>query len=136
MILTRIFDDEIFDRALGEWTWLDFTNKKPIMSSLFGDLFFVGPDGYWFLSIFDGRLTREWPNRDALVAALNSQSGADEWLTGTLAMAADRRGVTLADGQVYAFAPHPVFTGKFDIGSIMALDLVVAHTVAGQALRP
>jgi hypothetical protein len=49
-------------------------------------------------------------------------------------MSAERRGVQLAEPQVYVFAPHPMFTGKFDLETITAMDFPVAISVIAQVM--
>jgi hypothetical protein len=134
VILTKSFEPAVFAHALAEWTWVDLSNKTPVLASLFGDVFFAAPDGYWFLSTIEGTLTRPWASRDALVAALDSPEGQDEWLLGGLAMSAHQRGVQLVEPQVYVFAPHPVLTGKFEVETIMAMDFPIAMSVNAQIL--
>lgn len=134
MLLTKSFEPAVFVKALAEWDWVDFAGKVPILTSLFGDVFFAAPDGYWFLSTMDGTLTRPWADRGALVTALDTPQGQDEWLLGGLAMSAERRGVHLAEPQVYVFAPHPVLTGKIDAETIVAMDFPIVMSVIAQSL--
>ena len=132
MILTKSFDSAVFVRALAPWWWLDTAGKTPVLSSLFGDVFFEATEGYWYLDVVEGTISREWPSRAALVAELDSEDGQDRWLMGALAIGAHERGTVLAAEEVYVFAPPPILTGIFDVETIMAMDFPTAMAVAAQ----
>lgn len=135
MILTKSFSEADFDRALESWTWLDLQNKTPILTSLFGDVLFVAPDGYWFLDSVEGTLTRPWASRDEIQADLDSESGQDQYLLGGLAMAAERSGIELGPSQVYDFMVPPTLGGSFSVENVTAAEFVVAMNMAGQLLQ-
>jgi hypothetical protein len=133
--LTKTFDPEVFVRGLAEWPDLDLQGKHPVLTSLLGDVFFAAQDGYWYLSTIDGSLTDRGPDRDALVCAISTPMKAR--ISGCTELSPcrpTRRGVTITEQQVYVFAPHPVFTGRFDPELIIAMDLVIAMSVIAQAL--
>ena len=105
------------------------------MSSLFGDLFLVADDGYWFLDTIEGTLDRQWRNREELQSSLASDEGQDEFLLGGLAEAAHRSGLTLASNEVYDFAIPPILGGDFSVENIQARDFVVSVHIAGQLIQ-
>ncbi|NEA36814.1 hypothetical protein [Streptomyces sp. SID13031] len=108
--LTRAFTAEQYARGLESWRWLDLAGKAPVFASLFGDVFFRAPDGFWWLDTLEGTLSRPWVAADALQADLNTDDGQDQYLLGDLAMGADRRGMVLG-AQVYCFTAPPILGG-------------------------
>ena len=77
MELTRSFTADQFARALESWDWTDIQGKQPLFTSPFGDVFFQTQDGFWFLDLLEGALTRPWSDADALQAELNTAEGQD-----------------------------------------------------------
>lgn len=132
MNLTRAFSSEQFERALESWSFVDFAGKAPVFTSLFGDVIFQAPDGFWCLDTVEGELSRPWDNADELRAALNTPEGQDQYLLGGLALAAHDRGLVLQDEQVYAFEKPPILGGTFDLENVTVMDFVVAVNLAGQ----
>jgi hypothetical protein len=135
MRLTKVFPPGSFSRALESWSWLDVGDKRPVLASLFGDVFFVASDGYWFLDSFEGTLIRSWANRDDLQAELESEKGQDRYLLGGLAMAADRSGMILGSNEVFDFVVPPILGGAFSVDNITKDDFVVSLHIAGQLLH-
>lgn len=132
MLLTKVFAPEIFARALESWTWLDLKNKTPFFASLFGDVFFVEPNGYRFLDTLEGTLTSIAKTKEELDSRLDSKEGQDQFLLGALAMAADRKGLHLKPNEVYDFQIPPVLGGPIDLSHVTVMDFVVSLTIAGQ----
>nr|WP_296075613.1 hypothetical protein [uncultured Actinoplanes sp.] len=128
------FSDDQYSRALESWEWLDLDGLTPRFASLFGDLFLEALDGsWWFLDTFEGQLTREWADHDAMAAALDTEPGRDRYLSAGLAIGAyQRRGLRLGVDEVYAWAPPPLITGSFDVDDIGVFDFVVVVFVAGR----
>ena len=126
-------DPETIYRDLEGWTWLPgLTDLRPVLVIVFADVILHGPDGFWWLDTMEGRLTREWASADELNGSLATPEGQDAYLLGGLAHAAHARGIERAPGQVYVFAPPPVFSGSFDVANVMAMDLTVALSISGQ----
>ena len=65
MELTRSFSADQFARALESWDWADIGGKQPLFTSPFGDVFFQAQDGFWFLDLLEGALTRPSGGRGA-----------------------------------------------------------------------
>jgi hypothetical protein len=135
--LTKQFTGPQYSHALESWSWLDLSAKTPRFTSLFGDVFLEDEDGaWWVLDTFEGELVRGWADSAALTAELNTEKGQDRYLLGGLAMAAfHRRGLTLGEADVYAWAPPPVITGSFDADEIRVFSFVVVVNTAGQLHR-
>lgn len=132
MDLTRDFSSEQFARALKAWSFISLAGKSPVFASLFGDVIFEAPDGFWWLDTLEGELSHPWRNADELRAALNTPDGQDQYLLAGLAMAAHDRGLVLHDDQIYAFQNPPMLGGTFDVENITVMDFVVAVNLAGQ----
>lgn len=134
MDLLRQFDPATYQRALRSWRWLPglADARGPLVASPFGDVFLEAPDAIWRLDVVDGTLTHAWSTVVEMRADLATEDGQDEHLYGGLALAADRAGRTLADGQVYGFVIHPLVGGTFDLANVVATDFVAWLTVCGQ----
>jgi hypothetical protein len=126
------FSPEQYEQALDSWSWLDLAGKTPQFASLFGDLFLESPEGWWYLDTIEGGLEQVWQTGAQLQAALNTPEGRDQYLLLGLAKEAERRGVSLAENEVYSLTPPPVLGGELDAANISALDFVVAVDLAGQ----
>ena len=130
--LTKVFRPEQYGQALESWRWLDLGGKAPLFASTFGDVFFRSPDGFWWLDILEGKLTRPWGTAEQVQAALNSRSGQSEYLLAELAQAAAELGITPADDEVYDFTTSPVLGGAIDPSNIGVIDFAVGVNIAGQ----
>ncbi|MBG0563388.1 hypothetical protein [Actinoplanes aureus] len=137
MELTKQFSDDQYAVALESWSWLDLHGKTPRFASLFGNIFLEDEHGgWWFLDTFGGELVSGWASRAELIAALETEEGQDQYLLGVLAMAAfHRRGLSLGDDEVYAYAPPPIVTGSFDVEAIQVFRFSVVVNTAGQLHR-
>lgn len=132
MLLTRAFTPEQYAEATESWGWLDLSGKTPIFTSPFGDVFYRAHDGFWWLDILEGALTRPWRSADELNSTLASEDGQDMYLMGALAMAAERSGLQPGPEQVYDFRISPVLGGPIELGNIGVIDFVVGVNIAGQ----
>lgn len=132
LLLTKTFSPDQYTDGLESWAWIGLEGKEPVLASLFGHVFLKGADGYWYLDVIGGSLSLLWPDASTLQAVLDTEDGQDEFLLGGLAFAADRRGLVLAENEVFDFAPPPVLGGPFDVANLSATDFVVAVNIAGQ----
>lgn len=134
MDLLRQFDPTAYQRALSAWRWLpDLAHTRgPLVASTFGDVFLEGPDGIWRLDVVDGALRWAWSTVVEMRAGIATEDGQDEHLYGGLALAADRSGKVLTDGQVYGFVIHPLLGGSFDLANVVTTDFVAWLTACGQ----
>jgi len=133
LLLTKQFPIEDIERGLHAFSWLAPARPlQPVMTSLFGDVFFMDSDyGYWYLSLLDATLTRDWQSREELQATLESDDGRADYLLDGLALSAHHRGLVLEPSEVYAFSPPPQLGGSFDVENIVKLPLTVALTISG-----
>ena len=114
------------------WSFLDLAGKTPLFASLFGDVIFEAPDGFWRLDTIEGNVSRPWDSADQLHAELKTPEGQDQYLLGSLALAANDRGLSLDDAQIYVFDKPPALGGTFDVENVTVMDFVVAVNLAGQ----
>jgi Domain of unknown function (DUF1851) len=126
------FSPEQYEQALDSWSWLDFSGKSPQFASLYGDIFLESPEGWWYLDTIEGDLKHVWQTAAEMQAVLDTPEGQDQYLLLPLAEAAERRGLRLAENEVYAFTPPLVLGGQPDAANASALDFVVAVDLAGQ----
>ena len=126
------FSPAQYEQALASWSWLDLAGKTPQFASLFGDLFLESREGWWYLDTIEGGVTQVWQTGAEVQAALNTPEGQDQYLLLGLATDAERRGVSLAENEVYSLTPPPVLGGELDAANAGALDFVVAVDLAGQ----
>jgi hypothetical protein len=135
VLLTKVFSDAQFERALESWQWVGLDGKKPVLASLFGDVFFASTDGWWFLDLIEGSLTHHWPDRDALQHELDTEDGQDQYLLGGLAMSAAAGDLTLGPNEVYSFRIPPIIGGETTVENVETMDFDVALTITGQLHR-
>lgn len=134
MILTKEFSPQQFADALESWSWLPIGLNQPVMTSLFGDVFFVGPNGWSYLDIIEGTIKLLWSSVDEVRADINSDDGQDRYLLGGLAVAAESQGLILGRDEVYGFRAPPILGGGFSVENITTMDFVVSVNLAGQLL--
>ena len=132
MELTRSFSADQFARALESWDWADIQGKQPLFTSPFGDVFFQAQDGFWFLDLLEGTLTRSWPDADTLRAELNTAEGQDRYLMAGLAFAAERQGIIASARQVLSFKVAPVLGAAIAVENIEVMDFEVIVHLTGQ----
>lgn len=130
------FDADTLVRGLQDWEWLlEGRTLRPLVASLFGDVFFQASDGVRFLDALEGSLTRSWPDAQALQAALNTPEGQDQYLLGGIALAAQQKGIALGADQIFMFTIHPALGGPISADNVEAMDYVVASSICGQLRR-
>ena len=128
----RRFSPALISEALESWSFLSLVDKEPLFASPFGDLFFKGGDGFWFLDTIGGDLSRRWTTEQELSAALNSGPGQDEYLMLQLAAQAEELGQRPSSTEVYSFRVPPVLGGAMDVENVEVSDFVVAINLMGQ----
>lgn len=132
MELIRRFGDQAFVSALESWGFLDFAGLRALFASPFGDVFFEGNGGFWFLDLVGGELTRVCSRGDELTGLLNSREGRDQYLMAPLAAEADAAGVVPGPTEIYDFKVPPVLGGATEVANLKVLDFTVAVNIAGQ----
>jgi hypothetical protein len=124
-----------FPRLLGHWPHTISGPLRPIGASVFGDCFFQRPNGHVErLDVLEGGVHPVASTFDEFSRLMNSR----EWqeanlLTRGIALLMDR-GLVRGDGQFFAFAPHPSFTGKIIWDRVMPMDAEIWHSICAQTL--
>lgn len=132
MELIRRFTESQYASALESWAYLGLEGKQPSFSSAFGDVFFESADGWWFLDIVGGKLSRDWPSGAELQAALNKREGQDNYLMVELATAAAGRGLRPGGDHILSFVVPPMLGGPLTADNTEVSDMVVAVNLYGQ----
>lgn len=128
----RRFSADSYVAALESWSFLELSDKRPLFTSPFGDVFFQGPDGFWFLDLLAGELSRRWGSEGEFSGSLNSREGQDEYLMIGLASEAESAGLFAGEAQVYSFRVPPVLGGAVELANVELSDFIVATNIAGQ----
>lgn len=133
MDLIRSFSRQQYREALKSWDWRRIgADKTPVFTSPFGDVFFSGQDGFWYLDTIEATLTRPWATAEELKAELDTAAGQDRYLLASLVAAADQQGIVPGESQVYGLRIPPVLGGEIDPGNIEVIDFVVSVRLLGQ----
>jgi hypothetical protein len=88
MELRKSFDAEQYAEGLESWSAIDFRGKSPVLTSLFGDLFFASEDGYWFLDVVTGELTPAFGVSRRYGSRLALPNACERYLLASVAAAA------------------------------------------------
>lgn len=113
----------------------ELEGKVPRLTSMFGDVFLEGSDGFWFLDTIDGTIIRRWPDAAALQADMNKVDAREQLLMPDLVAAAANTGLVPNEQQVLGFKIPPVLGGEISLDNLEAVDYVVAMHIAGQIHR-
>jgi hypothetical protein len=128
----RRFPTQHYAAALESWSFLELSDKRPLFTSPFGDVFFESRDGFWFLDLLAGEISRRWETESDFTRSLNSREGQDEYLMIELASEADSAGLQPGEAEVYSFRVPPALGGAVDLENVELSDFVVATNIAGQ----
>ncbi|SDL25507.1 protein of unknown function [Arthrobacter sp. ov407] len=128
----RRFSPGNYAAALESWSFLDLSGKQPLFTSPFGDLFFQSEDGFWFLDLLAGELSRHWQTESEFSNSLNSPNGQDEYLMIGLASEAERTGMRPSEDEVYNFRVLPALGGAVEVSNVELCDFIVAVNLAAQ----
>jgi hypothetical protein len=108
----------------------------PIGMSAFGDVFYAKPDGsVWRLDSFTGQSKYVASSNDEFGRCMNTEAWQIENLRTALVLGAHSRGLTRGPAQVFAPAPHPIFSGDNAPFKFAVLDATVWHHISSQAVR-
>ena len=135
MLDTSLFASPSHDdieRSLACWPLVS-GRLKPHAVSAFGDVFYQRPDGAIHrLDPLEGIVTVAATSAEQFNDLLKDKDWLDGNLMPELINLAMERGITRDPHQVFAFAPHPVFTGALRVEQMMPMDLPVWHGIASQ----
>jgi hypothetical protein len=109
---------DAIERALESWQWLPVAGRETILVSAFGDMFFEGADGIWFLDTLEGTFQRICATRGELQVLLATPEAESRYFLAGYVERGSREGMTLKDGQCYDFTLHPAVGGKIEYSNI------------------
>lgn len=118
--------------ALEAWRWIGLEDKKPILVTVFADVFLRSPEGIWFLDTVEGTLKFVCPTRRHLDQLLEAKQWQQMYLLSHLVDRAIGEGNKLGEGQCYNFAQHPVAGGTMEYENVERINFVVALHIKGQ----
>jgi hypothetical protein len=117
----------------------------PLVSGQFA-LVFMSKFGNWFLrrrdgttdelSVIDGTLQRVANNDQEFAACVNRIEWQEEHLLSFHVLKLHERGLIPGPGECYAFAPHPVFTGRIELSHAHVTSIPVWQSIAAQSYFP
>jgi hypothetical protein len=128
----RRFEPDQYATALESWAFADLADKTPLFTSPFGDVFFQGSNGIWFLDTLEGKVSKNWKSVEELQSVLNTPDGQDSFLMAGLALAADEAGKRPTGSQILDFSIAPYLGGAVALENVTVSDFVVSLNIAGQ----
>ena len=118
--------------ALSSWEWLGIADKKPILVTVFADVFMRSREGIWFLDTITGSMNHVCGKKRHLDKLLATPEGKEQYLRASLVERAVREGNKLGDGQCYDFRRQPVLGGAREFDNIERMNFVVSLHIRGQ----
>ena len=73
---------------------------------------------------------------DEFKGLVNSQEWQEDHLLSYQVYQLHQRGLVPGHRQCYGFAPHPIFTGRIDIDTVMIMDILAWQSICAQAIGP
>ncbi len=124
-----------FGVLLGMWPKTVTGRLSPIGASVFGDCFFLRPNGVVErLDVLEGGVHPVANSYSQFQEFMNRHEWQeDNLLTEGVALLLER-GLERLPTQFFAFAPHPSFTGKISWDKVMSMDAPVWHSICSQLL--
>jgi hypothetical protein len=140
---SKTFDEDVYLRALQDWAWLPIAGKRPVLASLFGDVFLEDAEGIWCLDVLEGSLKRVVADRQQMTQTLATEQGQDDYLLAGLAVGAHHRlGLSPGPAEVLAWRIPPVLGGPIEAENLELMDFEVHMSIQAQlhqqvsALKP
>lgn len=125
--------EEDISAALSLWPELAGRGIRPLLVTAFGDIYVETDTGeVWVANPIELECSLVTNSVQELQELFSNTEWADEHLITNLALLAKERGVSRDPHQVYAFAPHPSFTGSLHVEQLIPMDLNVWHHISCQ----
>ena len=132
-LLIQSISPEIAARCLAMWRPLVQGRVAPVFMSKFGDWFLRRPDGSTAeLSVIGGTFKAIAGTSEEFSSCVNAPEWQEVHLLSRQVYELHQRGLVPGPGQCYALAPHPAFTGKIELGTIMLMDIPVWQSICAQ----
>ncbi|MGA2853299.1 MAG: hypothetical protein ABSE90_04140 [Verrucomicrobiota bacterium] len=121
---------------LGCWQGIIKGKVAPVFMSKFGDWFLRLPDGSTNeLSVIEGTYLKIASTPDEFSSLVNTAKWQEEHLMSLIIQQLHERKIVPQEGQCYAFAPHPILTGRIDIDRAMLMDIGVWQHICAQTIN-
>ena len=115
------------------WPELTGLRVRPLLVSAFGDIFVEQSSGEaWVASPIELSCDRLASSVEELQRLFSDPDWAQPRLHTEMALAARDRGLNRPLDQVFAIAPHPIFTGSIEAGELVPMNLRIWHSLALQ----
>ncbi len=122
---------------LGYWSGMTSGKVAPVFMSKFGDWFLRRPDGSTDeLSVIEGTYSAVASTPEDFTRLVNTLEWQEEHLLSIQVAQLHERGIIPQAGQCYAFAPHPMLTGRIDIEQVMLMDIGAWQSICAQHFIP
>jgi len=111
-------------RLLALWDWRIPQHYEVLFLSLFGDWFLTDDNG--FVHLFDlvsSELRHTADSEAELMVILDEPENRNEWLMEHAVVALKEAGISLGEGQCYAFRTPPMLGGTMSVDNVIAWDL-------------
>lgn len=132
-LLIQDISDHDAHTWLGYWSHLVTGRVAPLFMSKFGDWFLRRPDGATDeLSVIEGTYSTLASTPEKFNSLVNSQDWQEVHLLSLQVAQLHERGVIPQAGECYAFAPHPLFSGRIDIDHVMIMQIGAWQNICAQ----
>lgn len=119
--------------CLEMWTHLVQGEVAPVFMSKFGNWYLRRRDGTTDeLSVLEGTCSSIASTPEEFMSLVNTTEWQEEHLLSYQVWQLHGRGIIPKAGQCYAFAPHPVLTGKINIDHAKLMDIEVWQSICAQ----
>ncbi len=134
-LLIQRFHEEKIRGWLGGWGNAVSGRMAPIAMSKFGDWFLRREDGSTYeLSVLEGTYEKIASSPEEFTSMMNQQSWQEQHLLSLLVLSLHEKGIIPKEGECYAFAPHPILTGKIQLEHVMVMEIGVWQHICSQIL--
>lgn len=133
-LLIQDLSPEEITSGIAPWSSLVTGPFDFVFMSKFGDWFLRRPDGSTDeLSAIEGTLQRVATTPEEFADCVNRVEWQEQHLLSFHVAQLHARGLIPAAGQCYAFAPHPIFTGRIDLAHARLMSIPVWQSIAAQS---
>jgi len=134
-LLIQQFPADRVEGWLTNWSgWLS-GRVAPIAMSKFGDWFLRREDGSTDeLSVLEGTYERVAASPEEFESLMNQRQWQEQHLLSLLVLSLHEKGIVPKEEECYAFAPHPMFTGKISLDHVMVMKIGVWQNICVQTL--
>jgi hypothetical protein len=120
---------------LGYWSATIEGRVAPVFLSKFGDWFLRRPDGSTDeLSVIDGRCSQVAGTPEEFHTLVNTPVWQEEHLLSFHVFQLHERGLVPKASECYAFAPHPLISGRINIDEALVMDIGVWQHICAQLI--